>query len=323
MDVSIIIPTKNGGTLLRKVLQSIFSQKTEYSYEVICVDSGSKDDTLSIIREFPCQLYQIPPEEFGHGKTRNFGASKGSGEYIVFLTQDALPVTENWLQSFIEAMKMDPDVVGGFGRHLPYPDCNIFDARDLKQHFKNFGESNQVYWLENRERYEKEEGYRHFLAFFSDNNSCLKRQVWETYPYEDVDFAEDQIWMRKMIELGYKKVYAHDATVYHSHNFPIKTYYQRYFDEYRGLARLHGFQISTSWFKLPFQVLKHIMADVAYIRTRPLSKKEKIKWLIYSVRRNYARYYAGYKGGKYDSYSTEKQERLERKISQQYQQRKA
>ena len=38
MDVSIVIPTKNGGSLLEEVLKSIFSQKTEYTYEVICVD---------------------------------------------------------------------------------------------------------------------------------------------------------------------------------------------------------------------------------------------------------------------------------------------
>lgn len=43
MDVSIVIPTKNGGHLFEKVLDAVFKQKTEYEYEVICVDSGSKD----------------------------------------------------------------------------------------------------------------------------------------------------------------------------------------------------------------------------------------------------------------------------------------
>lgn len=46
MDVSIVIPTKNAGPLFEKVLDMIFSQKTIYEYEVICVDSGSKDQTL-------------------------------------------------------------------------------------------------------------------------------------------------------------------------------------------------------------------------------------------------------------------------------------
>ena len=49
MDVSIVIPTKNAGKLLNRVLAMVFRQKTEYSYEVICVDSGSGDETLGII----------------------------------------------------------------------------------------------------------------------------------------------------------------------------------------------------------------------------------------------------------------------------------
>ena len=58
MDVSIVIPTKNGGHLFEKVLDAVFKQKTEYEYEVICVDSGSKDGTLDVIRKYPCRLFQ-------------------------------------------------------------------------------------------------------------------------------------------------------------------------------------------------------------------------------------------------------------------------
>lgn len=95
--------------------------------------------------------------------------------------------------------------MGGFGIHYPYPDCNLLDKRDLDGHFKGFGETNTIFHLDDPERYEREEGYRHYLAFFSDNNSCIRRDIFEKYPYEDVNFAEDQIWARKMIELGFKK----------------------------------------------------------------------------------------------------------------------
>ena len=50
MDATIVIPTKNGGTLLDKVLAKIFKQKTKYQYEVICVDSGSTDKTIEMIK---------------------------------------------------------------------------------------------------------------------------------------------------------------------------------------------------------------------------------------------------------------------------------
>lgn len=325
MDVTVVIPTKNAGSLLDDVLNMIFTQETGYEYEVICVDSGSKDDTLDIIRKYPCSLYQIPPEEFGHGKTRNFGASKGTGDYIIFITQDALPASKTWMQSFIDAMKSDPEIVGGFGIHYPYPDCNIIDKRDLYYHFKNFGETNTIFQLteENKERYETEEGFRHFMTFFSDNNSCVKREIFERYPYRDVDFAEDQIWAREMIEKGYKKLYCPYAPVYHSHNFKLSTYFTRYFDEYKGLYKLHEFVISTSWMKVPFQIAKHILNDARYIRSQQMSKKDKVYWLRYCISRNISRYIGGYLGGRYASYSPKVQKWLDRHISQQYRQRKA
>ena len=129
MDVTIVIPTKNSGKRLDDVLRAVFTQKTNLKYEVICVDSGSKDETLSIISKYKeVKLYQIPSSEFGHGKTRNYGASKGTGEFIQFITQDAVPASDTWMQNMIDAMRPDLHCVGGFGIHYPYPECNPFDA---------------------------------------------------------------------------------------------------------------------------------------------------------------------------------------------------
>ena len=321
MDVSIVIPTKNGGELLDKVLSAVDQQKTKYSYEVICVDSGSSDNTLDIIKKHKCNLFEILPADFGHGKTRNYGASKGSGEFIVFLTQDAIPASETWLEGFIDAIKSDDTVVGAFGKHLPYPDCNLLDKRDITGYFESFGSENVIYYMEDSERYKNDESYRHSLAFFSDNNSCLRRCVWEKYPYADVNFAEDQIWARQMIELGYKKMYCPFAPVYHSHNYPLKTYFKRYFDEYKGLYELHGFQIVKHWYYTIPAAFKHTLSDVRYIRPLNMKRREKIYWAWYSLWRNMYRYIGGYLGGRYHSYSEKKQKRLDRRISQQYAQR--
>ncbi|MGL4546575.1 glycosyltransferase family 2 protein [Eubacterium aggregans] len=323
MDATIVIPTKNAGQILDCCLHAVFNQATEYSFEVVCVDSGSSDETLNIIKKYPCDLLEIRPEEFGHGKTRNLGVSRGSGEYIVFLTQDAVPVNEHWLQKFIDAMKIDEEIVAGFGKHCPYPDCNLFDKRDLAVHFKNFGEINTIYAINDQERYEKDEGYRHMLAFFSDNNSCIKREIWKKYPYPDVDFAEDQIWARRMIELGYKKIYCPEAVVYHSHNYPLKTYLKRYYDEYKGLYNLHKYIIAPSRKVLLKMYLANVKSDFQYLKSISLSGYMKCYWFYYSAIRNLYRYYGGYLGGHYHECSEEKKKQLDKKYSQQLMQRKA
>ena len=319
MDVTVVIPTKNGGELLERVLNMVFNQKTKYKYEVICVDSGSSDQTVDIIKKYPCKLFEIESQEFGHGKTRNYGAAKGTGEFIMFLTQDAIPANEYWMESFVTAMKQDDDIAGAFGKHIPYPDCNILDKRDLKAHFENFGLQDTIFQMDNLKRYRNEEGYRHFLAFYSDNNSCMRRKFWEQYPYDDVDFAEDQIWARKIIEKGYKKMYCASAVVYHSHNYPLNTYFHRYYDEYKSLYKLHNYKMYTKISEMFRGVWKQIRNDYSYIENECDAEEVK-KWKKYAKRRDFYRGVAGYLAGGYYFYPQSIQKFLDRHISQQYKQ---
>ena len=322
MDISIVIPTKNGGKLLDDVLKMIFAQKTSYSYEVICVDSGSSDNTIDIIKQYEIRLYEIKPEEFGHGRTRNYGASLGTGEFIVFITQDALPYDEYWLQNFIDAMKSDDNIAGGFGKHYPYPDCNLPDQNMLINHFASFGETNKEFYLtdSNRDRYYNEESFRQHMAFFSDNNSCLRRSVWESIPYDDVEFAEDQFWARKILEAGYKKIYCPTAAVYHSHNYELNTYKQRYYDEYKAVYAVYGSELSHNLLEYFKGILRATLNDYRYIRKQDLSIREKLSWLRYSLIRNRYRFWSARKAVQYYSLDDNKKLEYDRKYSQQYRQ---
>src|SRR3972149_1516908 len=100
-DASIVILTKNGACILRESIKRIFSQKVPFVYEVIIIDSGSTDDTLNFLKSYPVRLFQIDPEDFSFGPTRDFGFSQAKGEYIVTVSQDVVPADNNWLQNLV------------------------------------------------------------------------------------------------------------------------------------------------------------------------------------------------------------------------------
>lgn len=323
MDASIVIPVKNGGERLEQVLCMVEKQKTDFSYETICVDSGSSDDSVAVIRRHHCILKEIAPEEFGHGRTRNLGASLGTGEFILFLTQDAVPADTHWLDEMIKAMKGDEQIAGGFGIHYPYPDCNLPDRLMLKEHFARFGDANAVFALteENRRLYEKDEGYRQYLAFFSDNNSCLRRSVWEKIPYDDVDYAEDQFWARKILEQGYKKIYCPKAGVYHSHNYPLKSYGKRYYDDFKAVYRVYGTVLCPDAVSYVRGILGDTKRECGYIfKQKDVTVKEKLYWCWYSFYRNIARRTAAVRAVKYFSVSEEDKRKMDARFSREYEQ---
>jgi hypothetical protein len=114
-----------------------------------------------------------------------------------------------------------PDAAGAFGRHLPYPTANPFTKRDITAHFENLLRYPLVLSRDTTLAGMESGSHkaRQVLHYFSDNNSCLRKSAWETVPYPEVDYGEDQAWADKIIQLGYEKVYVPTADVYHSHDY--------------------------------------------------------------------------------------------------------
>lgn len=227
MKASVVIPVRNGGEKFRQCLHAVLSQKFAHPFECVVVDTDSSDGSWEFLQSqtegpVPVRLQRIQTREFGHGRTRNLGASLAQGEFIAFLTQDAVPANENWLANLVTAAESVADSAGAFGRHLAWPEHGPLMRIGMQAHFRNFGESVTAYRLEDRARYDSDPGYRQHLHFFSDNNSLLRRSVWEQHPYPDVSFGEDQLWAKSVIEAGYAKVYCPDAVVYHSHRYGLR-----------------------------------------------------------------------------------------------------
>lgn len=303
MKASVVIPAKNGGELLIKVVEQVLAQHTPWPFEVLVIDSGSSDNSIDALRKLPITVHSIPSHEFGHGKTRNLGASLGKGEFIVYLTHDALPANSDWLNALVDAASISPETAGAFGAHLPYSDASPMLKKELSLHFSGFGSSANTVRMDDAARYKNDMGYRQFLHYFSNNNSCLRRSVWEKIPFKDVDFAEDQLWARDIIEAGYAKAYAPSALVYHSHNFGIGETYRRAFDESRALNRIFGYRLAPSLAHALWQTVRLSRRDWKWIAEDETTASEKLAWIFKIPLLNLARMGGFYLGGHHNKLS--------------------
>lgn len=308
---TVLIPTKNGGEIFKRVLAQVINQQTPWPFEVLVIDSGSSDGTVELCRQFKkVRLHTIEPQEFGHGRTRNLGVSMARGDFIALLTQDALPASHNWLEVMVSAIEQDPAIAGVFGRHIAYPDASPFTRNELELHFSGF-ETCNIVQLDDSERYAREEGYRQVLHFFSDNNAIIRRSVWEKLPYPEVDFAEDQIWAQGIIEAGYKKAYARDAVVVHSHDYTLFERLQRSFDEAYAFRRLFGYVLCSGPRSFVRSWLALTQRDFTYARLNGLFWSQPMA-VARAPLDNFMRLAGHYLGANGDSLSEALRQRLSR-----------
>ena len=91
MKLSITIATYNVQNFIRESMESILNQ-TFQDFEVICIDDGSKDQTVSILKEFAAkdERIQIVDKEVNEGLAvaRNLSLQLARGEYVTFLDGD-------------------------------------------------------------------------------------------------------------------------------------------------------------------------------------------------------------------------------------------
>ncbi|MCW3082667.1 MAG: epsJ 1 [Bacteroidetes bacterium] len=111
--ISVIIPCYNAERFVAECLFSVLNQ-THKNVEVICVDDGSSDNSLSILNDFqqkyPEIIRVISVPNQGASKARNLGLSQTTGDYIQFLDADDV-ITNEKLEKQLAGFSGNADVV--------------------------------------------------------------------------------------------------------------------------------------------------------------------------------------------------------------------
>ena len=112
-QVSVILPIYNVSPYLRQCLDSVVCQ-TLTDLEIICVDDGSTDNSLEIIREYAekdPRIVVLTGPNGGYGKAMNRGLDKATGEYIGIVEPDDYVASDMFEKLYHVAKTNDLDLV--------------------------------------------------------------------------------------------------------------------------------------------------------------------------------------------------------------------
>jgi len=216
-DISIIIPTYNGGDTFKNCLAKIAAQRYDGQVELIVIDSGSTDGTLEAARDFGAHTISIPQKDFHHSRTRNYVLKAASYPQVVFSVQDAIPASDNWLQILSDTLESH-EVIAVSGTQFPHAGAELYARVEVDFHREYLGADFQTFALDGSS--EIRESYDTLLRKIRlDNVSSIYRtQIIRNNPFPEVQYGEDMAWAYSVLKKGYKIAYNPAAAVYHSHN---------------------------------------------------------------------------------------------------------
>ena len=212
------------GRLLTGILEQTLTDR-----EIIIVDSGSTDATLSIASRYPVHMLHISPDEFSFGRSLNKGCQAASGEFIVIASGHVYPVYRDWLDRLLAPFS-DPQVALAYGRQRGAPTTKYSEHQVFARWYPN----------------EPNPAQNH--PFCNNANAAIRRAAWQQLPYdESLTGLEDIAWARKAMEMGHRIAYAADAEVVHAHHESCTQIYNRYRREAIAMKRIFPQEHFTLW----------------------------------------------------------------------------
>ena len=168
-------------------------------------------------------IYNLAKIEFNHGKTRNIAASKSKADYLLFMTQDAIPVDNKLIENLTEVFERDEKAAVTYARQLPAENAGAIEKYNRSF---NYPDQDRIQKAEDI----SEKGIKTF--FCSDVCACYRKDIFEETGgfFNRVVFNEDMIYASNVIKAGYYIYYKADAKVIHSHNYTAKQQLKRNFD---------------------------------------------------------------------------------------------
>jgi len=226
-SISFIIPTLNAGVEFPLLLRKLVSQLGLGKLEIVIVDSGSHDDTVGVARAAGCTVVEITPADFSHSHARNVGADAASGQYLLFMVQDAFPIGMYWAYGMLAYLLEHSDLQLAAASCAEYSrsDSDMMYDSMINTHYRFLG-------CLDYDRIGEFQGNDHMAlranGQLSDVACLISKEIFNKYRYRG-NYAEDLDLGIRLIQDGYRVAMLASIKVIHSHNRSAYYYLKRSF----------------------------------------------------------------------------------------------
>ena len=226
MKYSIIVPVFNRPDEVDELLSSLLNQ-TFTDFEVLIVEDGSQKPCDEVCNKYADRLdlhYFMKPNS-GPGQSRNYGAERAKGEYLLILDSDVV-LPKGYLNAIEEELKREPaDAFGGpDAAHESFTDTQKAISYSMTSFFTTGGIRG---------------GKKKLDKFYPRSfNMGIRRDVYETLGgFSKMRFGEDIDFSIRIFKAGYSCSLFPEAWVWHKRRTDFRKFYRQVYNS--GIARIN------------------------------------------------------------------------------------
>ncbi len=207
--VSVVVPVYNGESTIKACLESTLALDYPHEkLEVIVVDDGSTDATLSILKPYPVRL--VPKKHGGYPSSMNAGIKESTGNVVLIVDSDTY-VERDYLLKVLEELKdHKTGIVSGYVATKPNAK---FWAR--------------VIGFESEDRYDQMTSK--YVDFITSTCTVYRKEVFDQVGLfnEGLKRGSDEDLAQRASNAGWKIVLRKDAVCYHEWVSSVKRYFKK------------------------------------------------------------------------------------------------
>jgi rhamnosyltransferase len=209
LNCSLVICCFNEEKHIGRLLHG-FMQQTVRNVEVIIVDLGSTDETLSIGSRYLIKILTIKPVDFSFGRSLNVGCASTNKKFILIASAHVYPFYRDWLKQLLTPFE---SVKTGlvYSRQAGGTQTRISEHRIFPRWFP------------------KERTLLHNHPFCNNANALIRKELWLKHPYdEQLTGLENTFLAYQRIKDGFGIAYQPGDVVAHMHNVRCSQIFDRY-----------------------------------------------------------------------------------------------